>query len=167
MILAQLGQPQLGIGIGALVITWLALFFLWRRQSKELASMREALKGSDGQSLEQLLQDHLRSRTRLEGQYEKANRRLSFAEEWMSHAYARVGFVKFDAFDDTGGRQSFALALQNEKGHGVVVSSVAGRESTRVYGKSLMSGECEQTLTPEEQEAIDIAAGLDGGAAGR
>lgn len=161
--LAQISQPAVYLGIAAFVVTWLALGMLWFRQARDNASIRSALRGSGGESLEGLLKDHLDSRNRLEGDFARAKLRLENTEEWMKHAYARVGLVRYDAFDDTGGRQSFALALQNEKGDGVILSSVAGREQTRTYGKYLVAGKCEQGLTPEEQEAVNMALGIDRG----
>ncbi len=69
----------------------------------------------------------------------------------------RVGVVRFDAFDDIGGKLSFAVALLNSYGDGVVVSTINGRHESRSYAKALARGESEYTLSAEEEQAIEIA----------
>ncbi len=66
----------------------------------------------------------------------------------------KVGLVRFNPFDDTGGDQSFALALLDSSDNGVIVSSLYSREGTRIYAKSIIRGESRHHLTDEEREAI-------------
>jgi len=65
-----------------------------------------------------------------------------------------VGIVRFDAFEDMGGRLSFAVALLDEEGSGVVLSSINGRQETRIYAKPIGRGESRINLSDEESEAI-------------
>lgn len=70
----------------------------------------------------------------------------------------RVGLIRFNPFDDTGGNQSFALALLNDHGDGVVISSLHSRETTRIYGKpvkNFAAGDFE--FSAEEKEAVEAA----------
>ena len=70
----------------------------------------------------------------------------------------RVGFKRYNPFTDTGGNQSFTLALLNENGDGIVISSLHSRENTRLYAKNLVQGKVEnQSLSVEEQEVIKQA----------
>jgi hypothetical protein len=69
----------------------------------------------------------------------------------------RMGIVRFNAFDDVGGEQSFALALLNAERDGVVVSSLYGRQDARLYAKSIVKGEGERPLSDEERRAVDKA----------
>ena len=71
----------------------------------------------------------------------------------------RVGLVRFNPFGDTGGDQSFSIALINAQNNGIVISSLHGRQETRVYSKPILSGESEYSLTKEEKEAISRAQG--------
>jgi len=66
----------------------------------------------------------------------------------------RIGLVRFDAFDDVGGEQSFALALLDAHGSGVVLSNLFGRSESRMYAKCITEGKPEHTLSSEEQEAV-------------
>ena len=75
-------------------------------------------------------------------------------------AMQKVGLVRFDAFEDIGGEQSFALALLDAKSDGVVISSLFGRSESRVYAKSVNGGKSEHTLSSEEQVAVKKALGL-------
>ncbi len=74
-------------------------------------------------------------------------------------AVQRIGLVRFNPFDDTGGDQSFALALLNAGGDGVVLSSLHGRTGTRFYAKPVRTGRTTHALTTEEQQALDLAQG--------
>ena len=69
-------------------------------------------------------------------------------------ALRRVALVRYDAFEDIGGEQSFSAALLDEGGNGVVLTSIHGRGESRTYGKAVRGGRSEHTLSPEEQQAI-------------
>lgn len=146
--------PILGTVI---VITWILLVFLFFNQRKELSAIREALRGTSGEKLEPLLMDHLRSKERLEHAYSDLSSRLASMESWSRGAVCGVGLVRYDAFGDAGGMQSFVLALQSEEGDGVVLTSIVGRDQIRLYGKEVTGGRCRVELTPEEQEALKLA----------
>ena len=72
-------------------------------------------------------------------------------------AVSRLGLVRYDAFPDMGGMLSFSAALLDERGDGVVISAINGRQETRSYGKPIHEGASEHTLSDEEQEAIRAA----------
>jgi hypothetical protein len=65
--------------------------------------------------------------------------------------------VRYDAFGDVGGHLSWSLAVLDDAGHGVVLTSIHGRSEARTYAKSISSWSCEQQLSPEEEEAIEHA----------
>jgi uncharacterized protein YlxW (UPF0749 family) len=66
----------------------------------------------------------------------------------------RVGLLRYDAFEDVGGRLSFSCAMLDEHGAGVVVTSINGRQETRVYAKPVAGGTSTYNLSLEEEEAI-------------
>ena len=68
-----------------------------------------------------------------------------------------VGFVRYSAFEDTGGDQSFSLALVDGDGDGVIVSALYGRDATRVYAKLVDGWTSSRTLAEEEQQALEEA----------
>lgn len=71
--------------------------------------------------------------------------------------FQKRGVVRFNPFNDTGGNQSFALALLDKKDSGVLVLSLHGRSSTRVYVKEVENGESRYELSKEEKQAIEKA----------
>jgi Protein of unknown function (DUF4446) len=73
----------------------------------------------------------------------------------------RVGVMRYDAFEDVGGRLSFSCALLDERGTGVVLTSINGRQETRVYAKPVTVGQSTYNLSREEEEAIRQAMHAD------
>lgn len=71
-----------------------------------------------------------------------------------------VGFVRYSAFEDTGGDQSFSLAMVDGDGDGVVLSALYGRDATRVYAKPVESWTSSRTLAREEEQALRKARGV-------
>ena len=72
-------------------------------------------------------------------------------------ALRHLAVVRYDAFGDMGGHLSWSLALADDAGHGVVLTSIHGRSEARTYAKSISGWSCEQQLSPEEEEAIEHA----------
>lgn len=72
-------------------------------------------------------------------------------------ALRHLAVVRYDAFGDMGGHLSWSLALLDDGGNGVVVTSIHGRSDARTYAKSVLDWSSEQQLSPEELEAIEHA----------
>jgi hypothetical protein len=82
---------------------------------------------------------------------------LTAAQGSLARSLRNVALVRFDAFDDMSGRMSFALALLDDAGDGVTLSSIAGRTDARMYSKAIVGGKSEQELSPEEAQAVEAA----------
>ena len=76
-----------------------------------------------------------------------------------SDALRHLAVVRYDAFGDMGGHLSWSLAVLDDAGHGVVLTSIHGRSEARTYAKSIVGWACEHQLSPEEEEAISVARG--------
>jgi Protein of unknown function (DUF4446) len=72
-------------------------------------------------------------------------------------ALRHLSVVRYDAFGDMGGHLSWSVALLDDGGYGVVLTSIHGRSEARTYAKSISGWTCEQQLSPEELEAIEHA----------
>ncbi|MFC6150187.1 MULTISPECIES: DUF4446 family protein [Mumia] len=81
-------------------------------------------------------------------------REVAALAQAQEHALRNLAVVRYDAFGDTGGALSWSLALVDDGGSGVVLTSIHGRNETRTYAKSVSSWTSEQTLTPEEERAL-------------
>lgn len=69
-------------------------------------------------------------------------------------ALRHLAVVRYDAFDEMGGRLSWSLALLDDGGDGVVLTSIRGRNEARTYAKSVAAWSSDQELSPEESEAV-------------
>jgi hypothetical protein len=69
-------------------------------------------------------------------------------------ALRHLAVVRYDAFDEMGGRLSWSLALLDDAGDGVVLTSIRGRNEARTYAKSVAGWSSDQELSPEESEAV-------------
>ncbi|MCA1824012.1 MAG: DUF4446 family protein [Mycobacteriales bacterium] len=76
----------------------------------------------------------------------------------LSDAIRHVAVVRYDAFQEMGGRLSFSAALLDDSGDGVVLTSINGRSETRTYAKGVKAGKSDQPLSPEEEQAIGFAS---------
>ncbi|MGH3486027.1 MAG: DUF4446 family protein, partial [Nocardioidaceae bacterium] len=74
-----------------------------------------------------------------------------------AQALRHLAVVRYDAFGDMGGHLSWSLALLDDEGNGMVLTSIHGRNDVRSYAKSISDWNCAQELSPEESAAIDYA----------
>jgi uncharacterized protein DUF4446 len=72
----------------------------------------------------------------------------------LKTAVQHVSVVRFDAFEDMGGRLSFSAALLDASGDGMVITSINGRQDTRCYAKPVRRGTSPHNLSDEEEVAI-------------
>ena len=72
-------------------------------------------------------------------------------------ALRHLAVVRYDAFGDMGGHLSWSLALLDDAGNGVVLTSIHGRTDARTYAKNVSAWSSQQQLSPEEQEAVTHA----------
>jgi hypothetical protein len=74
-----------------------------------------------------------------------------------AQALRHLAVVRYDAFGDMGGHLSWSMALLDDGGDGVVLTSIHGRSEARTYAKNITGWSCEQQLSPEEAEAVKFA----------
>ena len=87
-------------------------------------------------------------------EFERAKSRLDALERVAQSETPRIGFLRYNAFDDVGSDQSYALALLTRDGDGVVLTSIYSREETRTYGKAVTKFQTPQEASSEERDAI-------------
>jgi hypothetical protein len=89
---------------------------------------------------------------------ERAARQLAMGERRLGElaevAVRHVGVVRFDAFEDMGGRLSFSAAFLDGHGDGLVITSINGRQDTRCYAKAIQRGTSPHHLSDDERQAI-------------
>jgi len=139
----------------SLVLSTIAIFLA---QPKLLARLGVRREIPAGKRLELRSEEQARSIQRLEN----AVRQLAQGERKLGElalgAVRHVGVVRFDAFEDMGGRLSFSAALLDGHGDGVVITSINGRQDTRCYAKQVQSWTSIHNLSDEERQAIKEAS---------
>lgn len=149
--------PLLAI-LSVVVLALLALAIAHGRRIRDLRDRLDGLtRGVDGESLETVLETHLGRVHAMARTVEELSAKSATLESSGRRAIQRVGLVRYNPFEETGGNQSFALALLDARGDGVVLSSLHARAGTRIYGKSIRGGRADAALSAEETEALRIA----------
>ena len=140
---------------GALLITIVVLGTACYSLSQRLQRL---IAGTNGKNLEdaiyQLMDDHVIFQNRVERTEEAIGR----IDSEVKTAMRGVATVRFNAFSDVGGKQSFATALIGENGTGVVISSIYTRDRMNVYSKPIVDFSSEYELSSEESRALKEAA---------
>jgi hypothetical protein len=134
----------------------LLLLVLW--QAVRIGRLRRRLegitRGEHGRSLEAILDAHLDKVFQVGRELDELAARAAILEANGRRAFQRIGLVRFNPFEDTGGNQSFVVALLDANGDGFVLSSLHARAGTRVYAKALSGGRADAQLSNEETEAL-------------
>ncbi len=130
----------------------------WARLGRAVRGYRSLLGGSDGGSLQQVLDAHIGTVGTVREQLDQLVLLHEHLEARSRGSLQHVGLVRFNPFEDTGSDQSFAIALLDGRRDGIVISSLHGRGQTRVFAKPVRSGESTHTLSDEEAQAIRIAS---------
>ena len=150
--------PLLWLISAAVLLVLLAwLVSLQIRLSRLLQRYLALMRGGGDKNLEQVLDDFLKQAQATAGQVEQLGAVSCQLEKAAKLSLQHLGVVRFDAFPDVGGKQSFAVAIVDGHGNGVVMNSMAGRQANRMYAKPLQRWETEYTLTDEEKQAIALA----------
>ena len=135
----------------------IAVVWLVRRSTRLEARLAGLTRGSEGRSLEAVLDAHLEKVYAVARQLDDLSARTAILEAAQRKAFQRVGLVRYNPFEETGGNQSFALALLDADEDGFIISSLHARAGTRVYAKALSAGRSEGALSDEESEALGLA----------
>jgi hypothetical protein len=88
---------------------------------------------------------------------ERQAARIAELEALAARDISTIGFVRYNALDDTGSDLSYALALLNRDGDGVLLSSIYSRTDTRTYGKAVSRFKPAANASEEELQAIERA----------
>ena len=139
----------IALGLATLAVVFVLTEAGGKRRSREPGGpirLDDALRG--------VLDGHARKIDRLEQAVRTLNKTDKRQQGKIDGSVQRVGLLRYDAFEDVGGRLSFSCALLDQHGNGVVLTSINGRQETRVYAKPVTEGRSGYNLSTEEEEAI-------------
>lgn len=142
-----------------LLITVILLIVQIRKTNKLKKRLDKFLLGKDGTSLENDIVALFEDNKFLRASTEKNKKDIRKLYKNMEYAFQKFGIVKYDAFQQMGGKLSFSLALLDENNNGFILNSVHSTEGCYTYTKEIKNGECEISLGEEEQKALDMAMG--------
>ena len=134
----------------ALVIVLLYALYLDRKIS-------QFTKGNDGASLEEVIRDCITTGEKIEERNELIAKHAITLEDRVSHAIRNVETMRYKAFDAGGSNQSFSVALLNEKGNGVILSSLHSHDRMSTFAKPVSGYESSYELTDEELAVLNDA----------
>jgi len=144
---------------GALGVLFLWVVFLTYRQQRLYSRAREVFDTSKNGDIYEVLKKYLKETKDVEEYAKKMQIEMAKISRKMQHSIQKVGMVRYNPFgkNDTGGNQSFSIALLDNDNNGFVLTSMHAREGTRVYAKPVSDGKSINTLSDEETEAIKKA----------
>lgn len=153
---------SLGIDPGIIIIILLVLsiFLLVKVISNNMRLTRLErkykmfMKGSDAQSLEKAFTRKLSQIDRLYEAKEDHEHDILIIKKTLEQMFNKYGVEKYDAFDDVGGKLSFALALLDKENSGLILNAVHSRDNCFLYLKEIVKGESYVMLSQEEVEAL-------------
>lgn len=119
---------------------------------------RHFMKGEDGKSLEKgFIRRFSQVEDLLNAQHELADE-MKIIDARAGRTLYKYGIVKYDAFDDVGGKLSFALAMLDGDNTGFVLNAIHSKDNCFLYIKEVVSGESYIMLSNEEMKALQAAS---------
>jgi len=153
-----LDERTLSLLVVALVaaVVLLGVWVAWLQRSEAVLRrrLRRVLPQGESGGIDEILDRQLKSVESLSERVDALNKLHHELEHLSQRTLQKVAVIRYNPFSDTGGDQSFAIALLDSLGNGVVVSSLHSRTDTRVFAKPVQSGRSKFQLSDEEQDAI-------------
>ena len=139
---------KVGIDLGVVVLLLIVLIIVMMimtvsmslRLSRLNQKYRSFMKGKDAQSLEKLFHQRFKEIDKL--------------KKIQGMTLNKYGIVKYDAFDDVGGKMSFALAMLDKENTGFILNAIHSRDNCFLYLKEIVKGESYIMLSAEEIDAL-------------
>lgn len=156
--LANLDIAYLFIGLLVLIIILFIICIVSMVKQNKLKKKYEAfMLGKDAQSMEKEITDLFEDIDYLKKAVDQNAKEIRHIYKRLETTYQKLGIVKYDAFQQMGGKLSFSLVLLDENNDGFVLNSVHSSEGCYSYTKEIKDGACEISLGEEEQKALNIA----------
>jgi hypothetical protein len=115
------------------------------------------MDGGDGQSVERKLAIEIKELRAIAENMDALQENQEEILQIQNQCTQKIGFVKYNAFDNIGNNLSFALTLLDGENNGICISSVYGRNESRVFAKPILAGKCAYSMSAEEQESLQDA----------
>ena len=144
-----------------LLILIIVLFVLYvnvtLKYNRLKSSYNTFMKGKDGKTLEESMKERVEEIESILKVTKQNRMEIKEINKKLDRNYQKVGIVKYDAFNEMGGKLSFALAMLDGNNSGWVINAMHRREGCYTYVKEILKGESYVELAEEEAEALDKA----------
>ncbi len=159
--LEQLTGMHAGVYVLILLVVVVVLIVLLVRNTRRLNDLTARydtfMQGKNGQSLENILLERIKQVDRVADSEAENKAQIQTIMEHYDQTYQKLGVVKYNAFNEMGGKLSFSLALLNRENDGFILNAMHSREGCFTYIKEIVNGKSVIVLSEEEEEALDMA----------
>lgn len=131
-------------------------FTLWQQYQLK-NHYGQFLKGASARNIEDLLKKYAKDVDKSLLQIDELAGFVAKLHKTQKLALSKVALVRYNPFGDTGGDQSFCLAILDHTDSGFIISAVHARTGTRVYAKDIFDGESKHHMSKEEAKALKEA----------
>ena len=147
-----------------LQIVFIVLYILLNSKYKKLQkSYSTFMKGKSGKNLEKSIFRKFSELEEISTLVKENEKEVKDIRKKMEGHYQKAGIVKYDAFNEMGGKLSFALAMLDKSNNGYVLNAMHSREGCYTYIKEIVKGESYIALGDEEKKALEMAIKSDSG----
>jgi len=143
--------PVILVVFGAWLVVLSLVFYLLLSHYQRLS------KGAKKENLQKILDKILKAETRNRKELASLKIDIKGIKKKSLFHIQKIGFMRFNPFNETGGEHSFSLAILDGESSGVVITGLHARERTRIYVKPVKKGESSYELSREEERAIEQA----------
>ncbi len=141
-----------------IIIVLLVLILAQNKKIKEIKhQISKFMKGKDAASLEDEIVALFEDNKFIKIETEKNRKSINDLYNRLALCFQKIGIVKYDAFNQMGGKLSYSLALLDEDNNGFILNSVHSSDGNYTYSKEIKNGTCALELGEEEQQALDEA----------
>lgn len=160
---------KIGIDLGVVVLLLIVLVIILAVMTVSMSlritrlnqKYKSFMKGREGQSLEKMFSSRFKELDRLTKKNEGNQKEIGVIKKVLGKTLNKYGIVKYDAFDDVGGKLSFALAMLDENNTGFILNAIHSRDNCFLYIKEIVKGESYIMLSEEEIDALRQAVSMD------
>lgn len=147
--------------VTGLLVIILVLLVLLVINSSKIKKMKtnyvSFMSGESGKNLEEVILKRFNEIDELKVNNKDRVREIKELKDGLEKAYSKTGMVKYDAFNEMGGKLSFALALLDNENNGFLINAMHSREGCYTYIKEIIKGESFINLGDEEKRALEKA----------
>lgn len=145
-----------------LIIINIILFILYLRNIRKFNKFKQKndifmKKLGNGEDILELLNENNKKIEEVQINNRNLRDNIEMLNNKSDSCLQKIGFVRYNAFKDTGSDLSFALVLLNKNNTGIVLNGIYSRETSNIYAKSIVNGKSEYRLSEEETRALNEA----------